>query len=122
MVKAVTGGMVLVTSIWRGWLKMIHLWLWLTCLWAQSQTLSLQALYQAIQERHPLWRAITLGPDIAAAQLQATRSVWDPVLSSSYTAKYFKNQLYYTLLNADLKVPIWNAFDLKALYEKTFGF
>jgi len=122
MVEMVTDGMVQVTSRWCGRLKVSYLGLWLTCLWAQSQTLSLQALYQAIQERHPLWRAITLGPDIAAAQLQATRSVWDPVLSASYTAKDFKNQLYYTLFNADLKVPIWNAFDLKALYEKTFGF
>jgi hypothetical protein len=82
-----------VTSSWRGRLNLSYLGLWLTCLWAQSQTLSLQVLYQTIQERHPLWRAITLGPDIAAAQLQATRSVWDPVLSASYTAKDFKNQL-----------------------------
>jgi len=97
--------------------------LWLgACLWAQTETLSLLALYQTIQERHPLWRAITLGPDIAAASLQATKSVWDPALSASYTAKDFKNQLYYTLFNADLKVPLYNAFDLKALYEKTFGF
>ncbi len=96
--------------------------LFLTSLWAQTQTLSLLSLYQAIQEQHPLWRAIAIQPDIAAMQLQATRSAWDPTLSASYTAKDFKNQLYYTLLYADLKVPIWNAFDLKALYEKTFGF
>lgn len=97
--------------------------LWLgACLWAQTQTFSLRALYQAIQERHPLWRAIMIQPDAAAASLQATQSAWDPTLSASYTGKDFKNQLYYTLLNADLKVPLYNAFDLKALYEKTFGF
>ncbi len=89
---------------------------------AQPQALSLLALYQACQESHPLWRAILLQPDIAAAQLQTTRSAWDPTLTASYNAKDFKNQLYYTLFYADLKVPIWNAFDLKALYEKTFGF
>ncbi len=94
----------------------------LAFLWAQPQALSLSALYQALQESHPLWRAIMLQPDIAAAQLQTTRSAWDPTLTANYTAKDFKNQLYYTLLYADLKVPIWNAFDLKALYEKTFGF
>lgn len=89
--------------------------LWLgACLWAQTQTLSLRALYQAIQERHPIWRAIMIQPDAAAASLQATQSAWDPTLSASYTGKDFKNQLYYTLLNADLKVPLYNAFDLKA--------
>ncbi len=90
--------------------------------WAQVDPLSLATLYQSLQETHPLWRAILLQPEVAAAQLQTTRSAWDPTLTANYTAKDFKNQLYYTLLFADLKVPIWNAFDLKALYEKTFGF
>ncbi len=91
-------------------------------LWGQGERLSLGALYQVIQERHPLWRAIAVTPAIAEARLQATMGAWDPTVSASYTAKDFKNQLYFTLFSADLKMPIWNGFDFKGLYEKTFGF
>lgn len=84
--------------------------------------LSLSDLYQRVLMRHPLARAIGLYPAIVQAQAQATRGVWDPILSGSLTEKNFKNQLYFTLFYADLKVPIWNGLDFKAIYENTGGF
>ncbi|MCX7606486.1 MAG: TolC family protein [Bacteroidia bacterium] len=73
-------------------------------------------------ERHPLARAIGLGPAIAEAQALSTEGVWDPTLSGNLIEKNFKNQLYYTLFSSELKIPVWNALDLKAIYESTGGF
>ncbi len=84
--------------------------------------LSLAEVWAEVRGRHPLWRAISLGPAIAQAEAQQTSGVWDPFLSASYMGKDFKNTLYYTLLYSDLKVPIWNGLDLKLSYERTFGF
>lgn len=89
--------------------------------WLQT-TLSLPTLYQKVLAEHPLARAAGLRPQIAEAQLRAVQGVWDPTLSSSLTEKNFKNQLYFTLFSADLKVPIWNGLDFKAIYENTGGF
>lgn len=90
-------------------------------LWAQ-EPLALEALYERAAQRHPLFRAINLLPAGAQAQALATAGVWDPTFSGSLTEKNFKNQLYYTLFYSELKVPVWNALDLKVLYESTGGF
>lgn len=84
--------------------------------------ISLSDLYQRVLAEHPLARAIGLHPAVVQAQAQATRGVWDPTISGSLTEKNFKDQLYFTLFSADLKVPIWNALDFKAIYENTGGF
>lgn len=93
----------------------------LLTLWLQAP-LTLSEVYTRALERHPLARAIGLMPAIAEAQATTTAGVWDPTLNASLLEKNFKNQLYFTLFNADLKVPLWNALDFKALYESTGGF
>lgn len=90
-------------------------------IWLQA-VLTLPSLYQQVLSYHPLARSIALGPPIAQAQARAAAGVWDPTLSLNSTEKRFKNQLYYNLLQAELKVPIWNGIDFKGLYEQTGGF
>lgn len=90
-------------------------------IWLQA-VLTLPSLYQQVLSYHPLARSIALGPPIARAEARATAGVWDPTLSLSSTEKRFKNQLYYNLLQGELKVPIWNGLDFKGLYEQTGGF
>lgn len=94
----------------------------LTLLFWLQTPLSLSEVYARALERHPLARALNLLPAQAEAQATATAGVWDPTLNASLTEKNFKDQLYYTLFSTDLKVPLWNALDFKAIYESTGGF
>lgn len=89
--------------------------------WLQT-ALPLSEVYARVLERHPLARAANLLPALAEAQATTTAGVWDPTLNASLVEKNFKDQLYYTLLSSDLKVPLWNALDFKAIYESTGGF
>lgn len=93
--------------------------IWL--IWLQLP-LSIHQIYERVLEAHPLVKAIEIHPQLLRRRAQAAQGVWDPTLSGSLTEKNFKNQLYFTLFSADLKVPVWNGIDFKAMYENTGGF
>ncbi|MCS7298086.1 MAG: TolC family protein, partial [Bacteroidia bacterium] len=93
----------------------------LLLLWLQLP-LTLSELYQRVLTHHPLARAINLYPQTVQAQAQSTAGVWDPRLSGSLLQKSFKDQLYFNLFSAEVKIPVWNGVDIKGLYEQTGGF
>ncbi|MCS6895848.1 MAG: TolC family protein [Bacteroidia bacterium] len=91
-------------------------------LWCLQVPLTLSDVYQRVIAEHPLARSIGLYPRVVEAEAVAARGVWDPTFTGSLTEKNFKNQLYFTLFSANLKVPLWNGLDFKGLYENTGGF
>ncbi|MEN3041334.1 MAG: TolC family protein [Bacteroidia bacterium] len=91
-------------------------------LWCLQIPLTLSEVYQRVLTEHPLARSIGLYPEAVRAEAMATRGVWDPTITGSLSEKNFKNQLYFTLFSATLKVPVWNGVDFKGVYENTGGF
>ena len=70
-----------------------------------------------IKKNHPLIkRAQNIG-EIGKAQLNSARGNYDPTINGSYENKYYNNKNYYSILNSEIKQPIFTSQYLKAGYE-----
>ncbi|MCS7077510.1 MAG: TolC family protein [Bacteroidia bacterium] len=85
-----------------------------------KKTLSFEDFYGIIKEHHPLVRQLRIGIELAKAEKARANAAFIPKFGLQ-TDEKFLNQPYYSLLNANLKVPTWYGIDLKLQYEQNLG-
>ena len=82
-----------------------------------QQSLDYSTFINNIKTNHPLIkRAQNIG-EIGNAQLKSARGNYDPTINGNYENKYYNNKNYYSILNSEIKQPIFTSQYLKAGYE-----
>lgn len=88
---------------------------------AQPATLSLNQYLDLVKANHPLVRqAYLLNRQAEAYQLKA-RGGFDPKLNIDFEQKSFDGKDYFSVGQAELKVPTWYGLELKAGYNWAEG-
>jgi outer membrane protein TolC len=91
---------------------------------AQSDSLelfSLESYLTVVQNYHPMAVAAGLQTDRGEAALLRARGAFDPKLNAGLDQKYFDDKSYFSLLQADLKIPTPFALEFKTGYEQNQG-
>ncbi len=70
---------------------------------------------------HPVIQQAELQRDLANAEIRMARGSFDPIISSSWNVKNFKEKEYYNLFNTTLKIPTWIAVDPKISVDRNTG-
>ncbi|PHN03150.1 TolC family protein [Flavilitoribacter nigricans] len=83
--------------------------------------LSLEAVYQRIQDHHPVALQAALLERQAEAKLRAARGAFDPKAYAEWQQKSFKGTEYYTFSESGLKIPTWYGLELKGSYKTARG-
>lgn len=86
-----------------------------------SLLLTFEQFLQQVYVHHPLARRANLMRDQANAYLLEARGGFDPKLGTTWDFKQFKEQNYYNIFNAYLKVPIWSDFAIETGYDYANG-
>lgn len=101
----------------------------LCCCWiglAQAQmdsvVLTFEQYLGQVYTNHPLAKRANLQRQEAAAYLLKAKGGFDPKLGTSWDYKEFKEQTYYNIFNAYLKVPIWSDIELEGGYDYANGY
>lgn len=87
----------------------------------QQTDLSFQDLMAIVQQHHPLSIEAGLRPKFGEAATQSARGDFDPEVDVDLSQKYYKDDQYYDLLGAGLKVPTWVGVDLRAGFQNNTG-
>lgn len=74
-----------------------------------------------ILRNHPMARRAGNERTYAELQLTAARGNYDPLLSGSYQQKHFNGTPYFTVLNSEVKQPLFTNQYLKAGYDVGTG-
>jgi outer membrane protein TolC len=78
--------------------------------------------YMAIvKENHPMARQAQNQIELGEAYLLKSKGGFDPVLFGGINQKYFKDDQYYSLMNAGLKIPTWYGVSFEAGYDLNGG-
>jgi outer membrane protein TolC len=95
-------------------------------LFAEAQTDSVVLTFEQylgrVYTNHPLARRVNLLRQEADAYLQKARGGFDPKLATNWDYKEFKEQTYYNIFNAYLKVPIWSDIEVEGGYNHANGY
>ena len=59
--------------------------------------------------------------ELGEAYLLKARGSFDPKLGGNMNQKYFKDERYYSILNAGLKVPTWYGISFQGGYDLNSG-
>lgn len=102
---------------------------WLACLLvlspiltlAQEQVIRPEAFLLKVLEQHPLAKQANLIPEFAETYVLKARGGFDPKISYDLNQKYYGDKLYYSLSDAQLKVPTWYGLSLKTGLEQNRG-
>ena len=86
-----------------------------------KQVLKLDDFINLVLANHPVVKQAELITDGAEAEMLSAKGQLDPKLESSYNLKNFKDQEYYDIFNATLKVPTWLPFDPKVSFDRNEG-
>lgn len=82
-----------------------------------QQSLDYSTFINNVKKNHPLVKRAQNVAQIGNVQLQSARGNYDPTISSSYDNKYYNGKNYYSILNSEIKQPIFTNQYLKAGYE-----
>ena len=75
--------------------------------WSQQTVLRPEAFMLQVLEGHPLAKQAKLIPEFAETYVLKARGGFDPKLNYDLSQKYYGNKMYYSLSDAQLKVPTW---------------
>jgi outer membrane protein TolC len=78
-------------------------------------------LMQLVQDNHPGVRQALLRSEIGEAAERSARGAFDPRAVAGYREKVFEDKLYYSLLDAGLRVPTWFGAELFGGFEDSGG-
>lgn len=81
------------------------------------QELSLKQFINNIEEYYPLVQRADNLVDQAKLNLKAQRGQYDPFIKADYNNKFYDGSNYYSVLNSEIKQPIFTSQYLKAGYE-----
>lgn len=103
-------------------------WILLLCIgWlsatVQSQTnlLRPEAFLLQVMEGHPLAKQAKLIPEFAETYVLKARGGFDPKLNYDLAQKYYGNKMYFSLSDANLKVPTWYGLSFQTGLEQNRG-
>ena len=82
-----------------------------------QQSLDYSTYIANVKKNHPLIKRAQNVAQIGNAQLQSARGNYDPTLATNYDNKYYSGKNYYSILNSEIKQPIFTNQYLKAGYE-----
>ncbi len=82
---------------------------------------SFETFYDLILRQHPVVRQAQLLSQQAAQELRLAKGAFDPKIDASWQTKKYQNTVYYDLLDASLKVPLWFPIDPKIGIERHEG-
>lgn len=85
------------------------------------QVMSYEDFISRVKEHHPLARQANIQVEKAEAYLQKERGNFDPKLEGSAQQKYYKDQQYYSVLGAGLKIPTWYGVSFQSGYDLNGG-
>ncbi len=92
-----------------------------TCLFGQSDSLTLTDFINYIKAHHPLLLKYQLTKKNAEQELLGNKGQLDPALTSAYNSKSFDGKEYFNLWESNLKIPTWFGPDFKIGYEANSG-
>ena len=76
---------------------------------------------EIVKNHHPVARQANLRPAEGEAAIQSARGAFDPMAYTGIDQKYFKDDQYYSLINAGVKVPTWFGIEVAAGFDKNRG-
>lgn len=88
---------------------------------AQDNIIRPEAFLLKVLEQHPLAKQANLIPEFADTYVLKARGGFDPKVSYDFNQKYYGDKLYYSLSDAQLKVPTWYGLSLKTGLEQNRG-
>jgi outer membrane protein TolC len=97
-------------------------WLLNTQAQTDSVTLTFEQYLEQVYINHPLAKRANLQREEAKAYLQKARGAFDPKIGTNWDYKEFKENTYFNILNAYLKVPIWSDIELEGGYNYANGY
>lgn len=74
-----------------------------------------------VRAYHPVVQQAGIRVSRAAADVQAARGGFDPVLRTDLDRKTFDGKLYYNYFNPEINIPTWYGIELKAGVEEVRG-
>lgn len=103
-------------------------WILLLCIgWlavsmqAQTNLLRPEAFLLQVMEGHPLAKQAKLIPEFAETYVLKARGGFDPKLNYDLAQKYYGNKMYFSLSDANLKVPTWYGLSFQTGLEQNRG-
>ena len=99
------------------------IWLVLSASWAWSQTVVIrpETFMLQVLQGHPLAQQAKLIPDFAQTYVLKARGGFDPKLSYDLSQKYYGDKMYFSLSDAQFKVPTWFGLTLQTGLEQNRG-
>ena len=93
----------------------------ITQLWSQEKIMRPEAFMMQVLEGHPLAKQAKLIPEFAQTYVLKARGGFDPKLAYDLSQKYYGNKMYYSLSDAQLKVPTWYGLSFQTGLEQNRG-
>lgn len=90
-------------------------------IWAQENMVRPEAFLLKVLEQHPMAKQANLIPEFAETYVLKARGGFDPKINYDLSQKYYGDKLYYSLTDAQLKVPTWYGLSLKTGLEQNRG-
>ncbi|MEY3592889.1 MAG: hypothetical protein RLZZ38_1883, partial [Bacteroidota bacterium] len=88
---------------------------------AQENIIRPEAFLLTVLEQHPLAKQANLIPEFAETYVLKARGGFDPKINYDLNQKYYGDKLYYSLSDAQLKIPTWYGLSLKTGLEQNRG-
>ncbi len=92
-----------------------------TQLWSQENIMRPEVFIMQVLEGHPLAKQAKLIPEFAQTYVLKARGGFDPKLAYDLSQKYYGNKMYYSLSDAQLKVPTWYGLSFQTGLEQNRG-
>ena len=90
-------------------------------IFGQEKTLSLEQILDLTRAYHPIAKQAKIAINIADANVQSARGLFDPAFYVKNEQKTFDGKNYYSYANPELKIPTWYGLDIKAGFENNLG-
>ena len=89
--------------------------------WAQEPIMRPESFMIQVLEGHPLAKQAKLIPEFAETYVLKARGGFDPKLAYDLSQKYYGDKLYYSLSDAQVKVPTWYGLSVQSGLEQNRG-
>jgi len=93
----------------------------LTSLGQIKQVMGFTDYMELVRLHHPISVQARLNPEFGDAAVRSARGGFDPLLYSNINQKYFKEDQYYSLIDAGLKIPTWFGIEVYSGWERNDG-
>jgi len=82
---------------------------------------TLENLYGAMLQNHPIIKQTNLLTEIAQQEVRFAKGAFDPKLESTLNIKEYDDKVYYNEWNSSFTVPLWFPIDPKIGFERNTG-